>query len=411
MKLRSCDLIRTFVLTSTIFAMGASSQQSQTPAEIPSVTTPSKNTKPTFEPRKVADPAVFRVAVTEGRKAMQAGDYAAAERAYAQASVADPSNALAKFNLGVAQYKGKNLPESSESFAAAGQIGDPAVAEGAMFNQGDVAYSGAIAIIDSDDFKEPSDGTAQGQGNPKRKEAIESAIQAATTALTHFKDAASADQGDVDARYNAEAATRLLKILEEMKKEEEKKEEKQDQEKSDEEKKEEEKKDQDKKDQDKKEGDQTGDQQDQQKGDQGEPKEDQPKDGEPKEDGQGQEEKEQKDQNQSGDENDEQKEGDKPQQKEEKKASESKPEKSKPDESKNGKAEAQKQEGKQSDQDPQGNSTQTQAGEPIKDAPLTKQEAERLLQAVRDREKSRKEDKDAKDLAKPARRTPASKDW
>ena len=52
-----------------------------------------------------------------------------------------------------------------------------------------------------------------------------------------------------------------------------------------------------------------------------------------------------------------------------------------------------------------------QAGEPVKDAPLTKQEADRLLQAVRDREKSRKEDREAKELAKPTRRTPASKDW
>ena len=53
----------------------------------------------------------------------------------------------------------------------------------------------------------------------------------------------------------------------------------------------------------------------------------------------------------------------------------------------------------------------SQAGEPVKDAPLTKQEADRLLQAVRDREKSRKEDREAKELAKPTRRTPASKDW
>ena len=62
-------------------------------------------------------------------------------------------------------------------------------------------------------------------------------------------------------------------------------------------------------------------------------------------------------------------------------------------------------------QSPKTKGKNKQAGEPVKDAPLTKQEADRLLQAVRDREKSRKEDREAKELQKPTRRTPASKDW
>ena len=403
MKANARQFIQTVVLACTICAIGANAQTQSSPAN-PSVTTPSKNASQKIEPRKVVDSAAFRAAVADARKAMDAGDFAAAEKAYAQAIAADSSNSRAQFNQGVAQYKSQNLQGSSESFATAGQIGDPAVAEGAMFNQGDAAYSSAIKIIDSDDFKEPVGTSAQDQGNPKRKEAIDAAIEAATRALTHFKDAASADQLDIDARYNAETATRLLKMLEVEKKEEEKKQE---------DKKQEDKKQEDKKEEEKKEEDK--------KGDQGEPKDDQSKGDQPKDQDQQEKDKQDKEGKKDEGEKDEKQEGKNPDKSEEKK------EEKKPDQSKDGKEEAPKPEDKgqkkaedqkpgeeAQDQESKGQESKDQApqaGEPVKDAPLTKQEADRLLQAVRDREKSRKEDREAKELAKPTRRTPASKDW
>ena len=421
MKANARQFIQTVVLACTICAIGANAQTQSSPAN-PSVTTPSKNASQKIEPRKVVDSAAFRAAVAEARKAMDAGDFAAAEKAYAQAIAADSSNSRAQFNQGVAQYKSQNLQGSSESFATAGQIGDPAVAEGAMFNQGDAAYSGAIKIIDSDDFKEPVGASAQDQENTKRKEAIDAAIEAATRALTHFKDAASADQLDIDARYNAETATRLLKMLEEKKKEEEKKDGgKKDQDKKDEGKKDEGKKDGDKKDEGKKGEGEKGDQIDPQNGEQGEPKDDQSKDGPPKDEGQ-----QEKDKQGEVGEKDQGEKGDQPEGKNPDKSEENKEEKQ-PDQSKDGKEEAPKPEEKGQKQaevqkpgeEAQGKESKgqeskgqaSQAGEPVKDAPLTKQEADRLLQAVRDREKSRKEDREAKELAKPTRRTPASKDW
>ncbi|MCX5665165.1 MAG: hypothetical protein NTY97_10790 [Planctomycetota bacterium] len=407
MKAQARQFIQAVVLACTICAIGANAQTQSSPA-IPSVTTPSKNASQKIEPRKVVDSAAFRAAVAEARKAMDAGDFAAAEKAYAQAIAADSSNSRAQFNQGVAQYKSQNLQGSSESFATAGQIGDPAVAEGAMFNQGDAAYSGAIKIIDSDDFKEPVGASAQDQGNPKRKEAIDAAIEAATRALTHFKDAASADQLDIDARYNAETATRLLKMLVEKKKEEEKK---------DGGKKDEDKKDGGKKDEGKKDGGKKdGGKKDEGKKGEGEPKDDQSKGDQPKD--QDQQEKDKQGKEGKKDEGDK---GDQPEGKNPDKSEEKKEEK-KPDQSKDGKEEAPKPDEKgqkqAEDQKPgeeaQGQESKgqaSQAGEPVKDAPLTKQEADRLLQAVRDREKSRKEDREAKELAKPTRRTPASKDW
>ena len=411
MKAQARQFIQTVVLACTICTIGANAQ-TQSSLAIPSVTTPSKNASQKIEPRKVVDSAAFRAAVAEARKAMDAGDFAAAEKAYAQAIAADSSNSRAQFNQGVAQYKSQNLQGSSESFATAGQIGDPAVAEGAMFNQGDAAYSGAIKIIDSDDFKEPVGDSAQDQENTKRKEAIDAAIEAATRALTHFKDAASADQLDIDARYNAETATRLLKMLEEKKKEEEKK----DGGKKDEDKKDGGKKGEGKKGEGKKDEGEKGDQKDPQNGEQGEPKDDQSKNGPPKDEGQQEKDKQgevgEKDQGEKGD----QQEGDNPKESEEKK------EEKMPDQSKDGKEAApkpedkgQKQaEGQKPGEEAQGKESkgqESQPGEPVKDAPLTKQEADRLLQAVRDREKSRKEDREAKELQKPTRRTPASKDW
>ena len=399
MKVQARQFIQNVVLACTICAIGANAQTQSSPA-IPSVTTPSKNASQKIEPRKVVDSAAFRAAVAEARKAMDAGDFAAAEKAYAQAIAADSSNSRAQFNQGVAQYKSQNLQGSSESFATAGQIGDPAVAEGAMFNQGDAAYSSAIKIIDSDDFKENVGPTAQDQNSsPKRKEAIDAAIEAATRALTHFKDAASADQLDIDARYNAETATRLLKMLEVEKKEEEKKQE----DKKQEDKKEEEKKEEDK------------------KGDQGEPKDDQSKGDQPKDQDQQEKDKQDKEGKKDEGEKGEKQEGKNPDKSEEKN------EEKKPDQSKDGKeeapkpneqaekpAEGQKPGEEAQDQESKGQESKgqaPQAGEPVKDAPLTKQEADRLLQAVRDREKTRKEDREAKELAKPTRRTPASKDW
>jgi len=402
MKANARQFIQTVVLACTICAIGANAQ-TQSSQAIPSVTTPSKNASQKIEPRKVVDSAAFRAAVAEARKAMDAGDFAAAEKAYAQAIAADSTNSRAQFNQGVAQYKSQNLQGSSASFATAGQIGDPAVAEGAMFNQGDAAYSGAIKIIDSDDFKEPVGASAQDQENTKRKEAIDAAIEAATRALTHFKDAASADQLDIDARFNAEAATRLLKMLEEEKKEEEKKQE---------DKKQEDKKEEGKKDEGKKDG--------------GEPKDDQSKGDQPKDQDQQEKDKQEKDKQGKEGQKDEGEKGDQQEGKNPDKSEEKKEEK-KPDQSKDGKEEAPKPEEKgqkqAEDQKPgeeaQGKESKgqeskgqaPQAGEPVKDAPLTKQEADRLLQAVRDREKSRKEDREAKELAKPTRRTPASKDW
>ncbi len=404
MKSQPRQFIQTVVLACTICTIGANAQTQSSPP-IPSVTTPSKNASQKIEPRKVVDSAAFRAAVAEARKAMDAGDFATAEKAYAKAVAADSSNSRAQFNQGVAQYKSRNLQGSSESFATAGQIGDPAVAEGAMFNQGNGAYSGAVQIIDSDDFKEPAAAPAQDQENIKRKEAIDAAIQAASTALTHFKDAASANQLDIDARFNAEAATRLLKMLEEEKKKEE---EKKDQNKKDQDKKDQEKKDQDKKEENK-------------KGDQGEPKDDQSKGDQPKDQDQQEKDKQGKEGKKDEGEKGDKQEGKNPDKSEEKK------EEKKPDQSKDGKEEAPKPEDKgqkqAEDQKPgeeaQGQESKgqeskdqaSQAGEPVKDAPLTKQEADRLLQAVRDREKSRKEDREAKELAKPTRRTPASKDW
>ncbi len=399
MKSQPRQFIQTVVLACTICTIGANAQTQSSPP-IPSVTTPSKNASQKIEPRKVVDSAAFRAAVAEARKAMDAGDFATAEKAYAKAVAADSSNSRAQFNQGVAQYKSRNLQGSSESFATAGQIGDPAVAEGAMFNQGNGAYSGAVQIIDSDDFKEPAAAPAQDQENIKRKEAIDAAIQAASTALTHFKDAASANQLDIDARFNAEAATRLLKMLEEEKKKEE---EKKDQNKKDQDKKDQEKKDQDKKEENK-------------KGDQGEPKDDQSKGDQPKDQDQQEKDKQGKEGKKDEGEKGDKQEGKNPDKSEEKK------EEKKPDQSKDGKEEAPKPEDKGQKQaeeqkpgeDAQGKESKdqaSQAGEPVKDAPLTKQEADRLLQAVRDREKSRKEDREAKELAKPTRRTPASKDW
>ena len=313
-------------------------------------------------PPKQVDQAAFRTAVREAREAMDAGDFAAATLAYTRAVEADPSNSRALYNRGVAQYKDGSLKEAAESFAEAAQSAEVDLAAQSMFNQGNAIYAQAIKGLETDHSDTPGDPTETRAGSPDLKGAIE----AVTNALTHFKDAATADSSDVDARVNAETATRLLKLLEEEK---EKQDQKQDQQQQDE---------------------QGQEKQEQQKDQQGEPKDDQSK------------------QDQSAGEQSGQQPPEQPK--------ESKPEADKNEQPKDGETKdkaqdepqgQQGEQGQQSEGEPSQNK-QTEAGDPVKNAPLTKQEAEQLLQAVRDRDKARRE---AKDQATQSKRTPTSKDW
>lgn len=383
------------------------------------------------------DRAAFREAVARANAAMQAGQYADAAAAFADAMDADPTSAAAAYNRGVAEYRAGKLDEASTSFAEAAARGDAALAADAMFNQGNATYQSALRTLEGG-APDADPAGAAGALPPAPAAAAQpdlvAATEAVSQALTHYKDAIAANPSDVDSRANAELAHTLLKQLREMQKQQEQQQNEQDQRDEQEKDKEDEEEKQDKQDpqQDQQdggqcdnpqEGDGQQDSEQRKQGQQGnggkasesEPSEGkEPQDPAPKEEdpSQGNERKDSKD-----GEKEQPPEGDSPDETDSKDGEKEQPPEGKPADGKDENGNKKQPEGEvkarsgaeqpKSEQQPP-SPAQARAGEPLPGAPLTKSEAERLLQGVRDRAKQRTE---AKERAERVRQIPAVRDW
>ncbi|MSR28179.1 MAG: tetratricopeptide repeat protein [Phycisphaerales bacterium] len=328
---------------------------------------------------KQVDLRAFREAAAKARAALDAGDFVEASAAYSKAAEADPSSAPAFYNRGVAQYRAGTFEQAAESFAASAQLADATLAAASMFNEGNAIYAQALAQM-------PEGAPPEAAAAPQAD--LGQAIEQVKKALTHYKDAAAADAGDVDARVNGETAYRLLKKLEEKKKEQD-------------DKKEQEKQEQEKQDQEK---------QDQQP-------ENQPQDGQ---------QEQPKDQAQDGDDpkNQEKSQKNSDQSKADARAKKPTPKDDATEQSQEQSQEQVQEEAQQKEQDRKQEAAaeareeapadgkeepkDSKAGELVKGAPLSKEQAEKILQGVRDREKARQ---DARDSAQRSRQAPAQKDW
>jgi Ca-activated chloride channel family protein len=325
-------------------------------------------------------------------QALEAKDYSKAQAAFAAAIAADPTDPSAAYNRGVAAYRGDDFSVASESFAASGSAGDASLAVASMYNQGTASFAKALRMLPQQSADDGAQQSAE----------LAPAIDSLKTALTHFKDAVAADQRDLDSRFNAELAQRLLRQLEQQQQEQQQQQQKQDDQKKEEQQNQEQKdsqKEQDRQDQqeqqeqgqDPKENDQQGQQQSQQKEtNQDESAGEKPKDGEQGTEAKDQPEKGGKDKQNAKEDPTKQGEKNNPA----KDGSNSPP-----------------QSPADSSQDSQANGAKESAESQRRtDAPITRNEAERLLQMVRDREKTRE---DAKERAKQAqpRRAPNGKDW
>lgn len=372
------------------------------------------------------DRAAFRDAVSRANTAMQSGQYADAAAAFADAMDADPTNAAAAYNRGVAEYRAGKLDQASTSFAEAAARGDAELAADAMFNQGNATYRSALRALEGGvPDADPAGATGALQPAPPAaaQPDLAAATEAVSQALTHYKDAIAANPADIDSRANAELAHTLLKQLRELQQQQQQQQQG----------------DQDQKEEKEKQDPKEDSQQDQQDGGQC----DNPQQGD------GQQDSDQKKQGQQGG-------GDKGSESKSDEANESKDPASKEDpsqgieredpkddtqerkpedrpadekDSKDGQQERKPEnrpsdtqdDKKQSEGDIKAQSgaetkpeqqppapAQARAGELVPDAPLSKSEAERLLQGVRDRAKQRME---AKERAERVRQIPAVRDW
>jgi hypothetical protein len=310
-----------------------------------------------------ASPESFSTIVREARAKLDAGDFAGAAERYAEALRARPEASAAAYNQGVALYRDGKYADAARAFAQAAEIAsegqktDAAVEARSTYNKAASHYRATKAqaqaaerLVKSAAAADPS-GESQAPKEPVDPEALKAAIEDAQKSLQGFKDAALNDPSDRDARANAQQSLRLLRALEELRKQQEQQQQQQQQQNEQQE--------QQKQDQQQQDPQQQQQQQDdQQKQDQGQEQKNQ-----------GQQEQDQQQQPQPSPTEGDQQPPEKP-----------------------------------AEQPPPPKPSGERPGE------MTKQEADRLLQAVRDRERERRADQE-RAAAVPKNRRPPAKDW
>lgn len=364
------------------------------------------------------DRAAFESAAAKAREALDAGRSAEAAGLFEEALRARPDSAEAAYNLGVAQYRAGNFKEASDAFARAAALSsqgvgsNAALAADSLYNRAAGFYSSTRELAEAAQQALEAREQAGGRGaDPSQlppietdPKAIEQALKDARSSLQGFKDAALANPDDRDARANAQQARRLVRALEAMKEmqKEQQKDQQGDQQQDQQQQKQGDQKqqgqqgeqgqDQQQKDQEQQDSQSQGEQQDQQQDQKDEQskqgsqsQQDQQNPGKPKDNGQ--EEKDEKNQKKPEDSKDRlPKPGDEQQQDQPKE-----PQPGDKDESK--------------DQKP---GDEQAEGEPRE---MTKEDANRLLQAVRDGEKRRRAQQEAQQAQRQARRRAPEKDW
>ena len=262
------------------------------------------------------------------------------------------------YNAGVTAYRAKDFAAAREMFALAAAQGKADLAARSMYNRGTTQYAASVDAMAAAQAQAPGASAAPTPESQQQQQ--QQLMESLESALRELKDAARADPSNADARANAELAHRVLKELKKKQEQEKKDQQKQDQQKQDQEQKDQQKQDQEQQDQEGKDQEskdpQSQEQKDQAKKDQ-EQKAQEKKDQDKKEQEQKKQDQQQEDQ---------------------------------------AKLEQQKQEQQQSQ------------AEQAEKKPMSKQDVERLLQKIRDREKQRIQEKLVRERAKTQ---PAPKDW
>ena len=249
------------------------------------------------------------------------------------------------YNAGVEMYRAGELELARELFATAASRAKAAIAARSMYNRGTTSYAEAVQAMKG--------ASESGQSPADAQKAV---VETLERSLRELKDAARADPSNADARANAELAYRVLKELKKQQEQQQQDQQQQDQQ-------------QEQQQQDQQQQDQQ--QQDQQKQDQ--QKQDQQKQDQQQQDQQQDQQKKDDAQNEDG--------------------------KQEPPQQPNNE-EQQNEQQQQQQQEPQASEADKK--------PMTKQDVERLLQRIRDKERARILEKLSKERA---RTKPAPKDW
>jgi Ca-activated chloride channel family protein len=282
------------------------------------------------------------------------------------------------YNLGVQQYQQSQFDQAAAAFRRASTSGDDRLAAMARYNLGNCLYATATELI-----RQSNQANLGDAGQPSE---APSPVQVLQNAVNAYRSALRLNPNDEDARFNLENATRLMDQLNHQKPQGDDQQEKVQQDQDQQEK---DQQDQDQQDQDQDQQDQEKDQSQQQQAEQPQPNQDsdqqdqkQPSQSDPNGDpNQPEESSQEQDQQQESGQDSEQ-------QTSEDEGSEDQNDESQPP--------------RQSDP-----GSDTESGQPT-DKELTEQEAQKMLQAVRDRDLQRRRLLEAR---KRSRRVVVPRDW
>jgi hypothetical protein len=381
------------------------------PGQAPSLHMPQDLTAPAAKPMDAAevpesvpaeagrdyDAAAYRRAVKSGQAALRSEDWSEAASQLQAALQMNPSSKEVAYNLGIAKFRQGDFAAAEQLFKTAAQSESADLAAKSMFNEGNSIYASVVKGLPAG-----AGNTVPGNAAPavqSQQPDLRKGIESAQKAFTHFKDASAANPGDDDSAVNAETAFKLLKQLqEEQKKQQQQQQQKQDQDQ------------QQKQDQDQSQQQQQNqqDKQNQSKDQQQQQQQQQQQDNSSQQD-----QSQQQKQNQSRDQNQQGKEPEQDQTKDQDPKDQRKDQESSKDQDPS-KDQDQKQDGKPQDQTKQDDGSKPQpaaaqdAGQ-ADDSKMDPQQAARLLQLVRDKEKQRNAEKKAK--VSRTMSAPAGKDW
>lgn len=289
-------------------------------------------------------------------------------------------DSLLSYDQAVAAYRAGDLTQAAAAFEIALNSGDPKIAAAAAYNLGNTNYQLAMAPVES-------------EGDSK--EQLDQAADRFAQALEQYRHAIEQNSLDRDARANGELAwQKLQEVLQEQERQEQQEQEQEQQQ-----------------DQQENAEDQEG-----QEGEEGEEGQGEPQ----SEDQKNQEQQKSDDQEKQQEPSDQQKQEQQQQSEEQKQQEQKQPENEQQsqdeqeqaqnqDEEQQDKSESQSnQEQQESDETKAEQSKDGEGGQPQKPGKMTKEEAERMLQSIRDREKQRRQDQQQIEAAGTAT---TGKDW
>jgi hypothetical protein len=170
-----------------------------------------ETTQASEAPAQALDPAAYRAAVKRANAAVSEQDWPNAARHLEEVLALKPDSKEAAYNLGVARFQQGDFAGARKMFQQSAQNAPADLAARSMYNEGNSIYADAVRNL-------PPIDPASRQGQPQQPPAVppeelQKAVQQVEQAFTHFKDAAAANPGDEDSAANAETALKLLKEL------------------------------------------------------------------------------------------------------------------------------------------------------------------------------------------------------